>query len=96
MKQMLPMRFRVLHFFSQIKEASVDEVMESLKNEYGSEKYFKRDLIVEDLISMKENGLLDDTKVEFNKNHELCIYYTINAEGSNLLKKYLPKSWRAQ
>lgn len=95
MKPMLPMRFRVLHFFSQIKEASVDEVMENLQNEYGSEKYFKRDLIVEDLISMKENGLLDDTKVEFNKNHELRIYYTINEEGSNLLKKYLPKSWRA-
>jgi hypothetical protein len=45
---------------------------------------------------MKENGLLDDTKVEFNKNNELCIYYNISEDGSNLLKKYLPKSWRAQ
>lgn len=93
MKKTLPMRFRMLHFFSDINEASTVEVMAGLHSEYGNEKYFRSKAIDEDLISMKENGLIDINRLEM-ENNELVTYYKINEEGINLLKNYLPKEWR--
>ena len=95
MKQILPLRFRMLHFFSTVKEVSADSILEGLKDEYGSERQFSKKNFVEHLLTMKENGIIDETKLELDKNGELKIYYAINDEGRSLLKKYLPKSWRA-
>ncbi|MPQ43633.1 hypothetical protein [Clostridium tarantellae] len=94
MRQKLPMRFRILHFFTEVEEASVYEVLKGLKKEYGSEKFFKKDLMIEDLLSMKENGLIDSKRLEL-VNDELNVYYSINEDGKNLLKKYLPKAWKS-
>lgn len=93
MKKILPMRFRMLHFFSKVNEASTTDVMSGLHSEYGQEKYFKFKAIDEDLISMKENGLIDIHRLEI-ENDVLVTYYKINEEGKNLLKNYLPKEWR--
>lgn len=93
MEKILPMRFRMLHFFKSIDEASVNEVMKALEKEYGKEKYFEANAIDEDLISMKENGLIDISRLEMSSKN-LVTYYTINEEGKNLLKNYLPKEWR--
>lgn len=95
MKKILPMRFRMLHFFSNVNEASVNEVMKALDREYGKEKYFKFNAIDEDLISMKENGLIDINRLEM-KSDKLITYYKINEGGKNLLKNYLPKEWRLE
>lgn len=95
MASLLPLRFRMLHFFSTVNEASANDLLEGLKSEYGSERQFSKKNFVEHLLTMKENGIIDETKVELDKNGDLCIYYSINDEGRSLLKKYLPKSWKA-
>ena len=91
----LPLTFRVLHFLSTVKESTVDHLMHELKAEYGTEKQFKKPNVSNILISMKENGLIEDSTVELDKDGELSISYCINEEGSRLLKKYLPKDWQA-
>ena len=95
MGKLLPMRFRLLQYLSTVEENTVEDVMKALKPEYGSEKQFSKINLSNSLFSMKENGLIDDKKVELDSNGELRIYYSVNDEGRMLLKKYLPKSWRA-
>jgi DNA-binding PadR family transcriptional regulator len=93
-KSILPMSFRMLHYFSTVSEATVDHLMAALKSEYGTEKQFSRKNISNSLFSMRENGIIEDSKVELDHAGELNIYYRINDEGSGLLKKYLPKEWQ--
>lgn len=90
---MLPLRFRILHFLSKLEDGCVNEVFEGLKEEYGKEKFFNREDMKEDLMAMKENGLLDEDRLEMDGD-ELLVYYKVNEEGRNLLKNYLPKEWR--
>ena len=93
-RNILPLTFRVLHFLSTVKDASVEHLMQELKAEYGSEKQFRKKNVSNILISMKENGLIDDSNAELDKNGELSISYRINEEGSRLLRKYLPREWQ--
>ena len=95
MKNVLPMRFRLLHHLSTVKENTVDDIMNALKSEYGDEKQFNKINLSDSLFSMKENGLIEDTKVELDSSGELCIYYSINDFGRALLQKYIPKSWKS-
>ncbi|MGL4849445.1 MAG: hypothetical protein ACRC28_11070 [Clostridium sp.] len=93
MSKMLPMRFRMLHFLSKMKDGCVNDVYEGLKDEYGTEKYFNREDMKQDLLAMKENALLDEDRLVM-EGDELLIYYKVNEEGMNLLKNYLPKEWK--
>lgn len=92
-KKMLPLRFRILDFLSKMEDGCVNDVYEGLKPEYGSEKYYKREDLKEDLMAMKENDILDEDRMVMDGD-ELLIYYKVNEEGKKLLKNYLPKEWR--
>ncbi|AEG60340.1 hypothetical protein V6C32_00160 [Desulforamulus ruminis] len=93
MKDLLPLRFRILHYLSTVEKACVDEIMKALKPEYGTEKQFKKQVFMNHLLDMKANFILDDNDVALDEKGELVIYYSINPEGRKLLKKYLPKRW---
>lgn len=95
-KTILPLTFRMLHFLSTVKEATVDLLMQELRTEYGTEKQFRKPNVSNILVSMKENGLIEDAKAELDQDGELCISYSISEEGTRLLNKYLPKSWKAE
>ena len=89
----LPLRFRMLHYISTVDRASSDEIMKALEPEYGTEKQFKKEGIIDHLLNMKANFVIDDNEVALDSKGELIIYYSINNEGRRLLKKYLPKRW---
>ena len=94
MADILPLRFRILHYIASVDRACADDIMQALRPEYGMEKQFKKEVIVDHLFSMKANFVIDDNDVSINDKNELLIYYSINEEGSRLLKKYFPKKWR--
>ncbi len=93
MAELLPLRFRMLHYISTIEKTTADEIMTALKPEYGTEKQFTKAVFVEHLLDMKANFVIDDHDVALDDNGELVIYYSINDEGKRLLQKYLPKCW---
>lgn len=93
MAALLPLRFRMLHYISTVDKTCVDDIMEALKPEYGTEKQFTKDVFSEHLLDMKANFVIDDHDVILDSKGELVIYYSINEEGKRLLAKYLPKSW---
>jgi DNA-binding PadR family transcriptional regulator len=93
MAELLPLRFRMLHYISTVDKTSADEIMKALEPEYGTEKQFRKEVFVEHLLDMKANFVIDDNDVTLDDKGELVIYYSINGEGKRLLNKYLPKSW---
>lgn len=94
MATLLPLRFRLLHFLSTVEKANVDQMMEGLKHEYGTESQFTRPKFVEHALSMYANGIADEADITLNEKGELDIFYAINDEGRKLLKNYLPKSFK--
>ncbi|MEY8000896.1 hypothetical protein AB8U03_11940 [Clostridium sp. Mt-5] len=94
MRSLLPLRFGVLYYLDKVDKACADDVLVGLKSEYGTERQFNKSSINDHLLSMRENGIVKDTDAKLEKDGTLCLYYSINEEGRDLLKKYLPKSWR--
>lgn len=94
MAQVLPLRFRLLHFFSTVEKANVDQMMEVLRAEYGTESQFKRSKFKDHALSMMANGVIDEAELGITEDGELDVYYCISEEGRRLLKNYLPKSFR--
>ncbi|MBM7854175.1 DNA-binding PadR family transcriptional regulator [Desulfohalotomaculum tongense] len=94
MAEMLPLRFRILHYISTVNKACADEIMKALEPEYGTEKQFKKEVFMDHLLDMKANFILDDNDVVLNGKGELIIYYRITDVGRTLLQKYLPKHWK--
>lgn len=93
MADLLPLRFRMLHYISTVDKTCADEIMKALQPEYGTEKQFTKEVFVEHLLDLKANFVIDDNDVALDNKGELVVYYSINEEGRRLLKKYLPKRW---
>jgi DNA-binding PadR family transcriptional regulator len=93
---LLPLRFRILHYLATVSKASAEDVLQALKPEYGKEKQFTKEAILDHLLSMKANFIINDQDVALDSKGELVVYYSINDEGKRLLSKYLPKEWKQQ
>ena len=88
----LPMRFRILHLMSENEKLSDLEVMEALKEEYGSEGQFKLATVNTHLQSMRAVGMVENADVSLDESGKLDIKYKITSYGESRLK-YLPKGW---
>lgn len=90
----LPLRFRILHFFSQVPEADNKKLMDALRADYGTEGQFTESIFTEHLMSMRASGLIQDKDVSFDTNGTLIQSFAITEFGKTRLK-YLPKGWSA-
>lgn len=90
----LPLRFRMLHFFSQVSEADNKKLMDALRADYGTEGQFTESIFTEHLMSMRASGLIQDKDVSFDSNGTLIQSFAITEFGKTRLK-YLPKGWSA-
>ncbi|WP_314062070.1 hypothetical protein [uncultured Vagococcus sp.] len=91
---LLPIRSRVLHFIATEKTADIDTVMAGLRDDYGRERQFTHANFLDHLLSLKENGLIDEDSFTLDEQGQLQIVYGINQEGIDTINKYLPKKWR--
>ncbi|WP_427813984.1 hypothetical protein ACQKTA_01935 [Enterococcus sp. 22-H-5-01] len=93
---LLPIRSRVLHYIASNPDNknNIHTVMAGLKEEYGSERQFTYNNFLDHLLSLKENGLIDEGNYAINEDDQLVIDYVINEEGLTTINKYLPKKWR--
>ena len=86
-----PIRFRVLEYMTTVKKACPDEIMEAMRNEYGTERHFTKKSFIDHAMCLKANGLLEDAGAELSDNGELILFYSINEEGKRMVSKYMPK-----
>lgn len=92
---MLPARTAVLNYlYIKEKGASVTEIMEALKPEYGHEKQFNKDLYLEHVMSLEASGLLELIDYTLDEQGELLLTYRINDDGKATVEKYVPEKYR--
>ena len=89
----LPLRLSILKEIGELKNGhNIKTVMESLKDEYGHERQFHEAAFLDHLLSLKESGLIDESKISVDKDGLLLVDYIVNNDGKESLRKYLPKS----
>lgn len=90
----LPLRFRILHFLSQVPESDTAQMMEALAGDYGGEGQFRESIFDEHLMSMRAAGLIEERNVSFDSRGKLVQSFAITGFGRSRLK-YLPRGWSA-
>ena len=86
---MKPLNYAILKYFTTVKEASADEVIASLKGEYGNFRALKKPAVIEALMTAEANGLLEETRFEMDKSGQLRVYYHAHEEGADTINKYI-------
>lgn len=92
-KDILPLRFRVLHYASQKDSFNYQDLLRDLKEEYGTDGQFNKGMMNLHIDSLRAVGMLEEVDADFDKNKELIVQYKITDYGRDRLS-YLPKEWR--
>lgn len=91
---LLPTRMAVLNHLNQVGIANLEEVMDSLKSEYGTEKQFNKELYLDHLMALEANGYLHLKKYELGKDDNLVLSFEITEDGRQAVDKYVPQEYR--
>ncbi|AKL96465.1 hypothetical protein CACET_c30210 [Clostridium aceticum] len=86
---MKPLNYAILKYFTRIKEACTEDVIEALKGEYGKFKALNKDDVLNSLMTAEANGLLEEARVELDQAGALKIYYRAHQEGKDTINKYI-------
>lgn len=86
---MMALNYAILKMFTKIEEGSVDTVIESLKDRYGTFKAFNKKEIINALMTAEANGLLEESRFELDASNELKVYYRAHEEGAATINKYI-------
>ena len=85
----LPLNYAILTYFARHEEGNADTVIEELAPEYGKYRAFKRNGVIEALMTAKENGILDEVRAEIAEGDNLRVWYSLSEYGAELVEKYL-------
>jgi hypothetical protein len=86
---MKPLNYAILKYFTQVDEASTDEVMAALKDQYSHFKAFKKKDILNALMTAEANCLLEESRFELDSDNQLKVYFRAPAEGTATINKYI-------
>jgi len=92
-KNLLPLRFRVLHYASQKDTFTYLDLLRDLKEEYGNDGQFNKGMMTLHLDSLRAVGMIEEADVDFDKNQELLVQYRITDYGRGRLSN-LPDEWK--
>ena len=86
---MKALNYAILKHFTKVKEACAEDVIETLKGEYGNFKALNRDDVIAALMTAEANGLLEETRFEMDEQDVLRVYYHANEDGAATINKYI-------
>ncbi len=86
---MLPLNYAVLKYFTSVDEASVDCVMDALKDQYSTFRAFKKHDVLTALFVAKANFILEESRYELDENDYLRLYFKITDEGRKMITTYV-------
>ncbi|UIJ38661.1 hypothetical protein LWC08_03560 [Desulfobaculum bizertense] len=86
---MKPLNYAILKHFTKVEEACVQDIMEALRAEYGSFRAFKKDSILNALMTAEANGLLEESRFDLDENNELRVYFHAHEEGAATINTYI-------
>ncbi|ATD55749.1 hypothetical protein [Clostridium chauvoei] len=86
---MKPLNYAILKYFTTVKEACADDVINALKDVYGNFKALNKKDVITALMTAEANGLLEETRFDMDINGELRVYYHAPEEGAATINKYI-------
>nr|WP_315025059.1 hypothetical protein [uncultured Aminipila sp.] len=86
---MRPLNYAILKYFTTVKEACADDVIEALKGQYGSFKSLRKPAVIEAIMTGEANGLLEETRYDLDSKGELRVYYHAHKEGADTINTYI-------
>lgn len=84
----LPLNYAMLKHFTKVEKASVQDLKEELKAEYGNKKAFSEKAMTEAVMTAAANGLIDEVGYEL-KGDELVVYYSASPEQKETINHYI-------
>lgn len=85
---MRPLNYEILKYFTRVEKGCANDVYEALENDYKNHKAFRKDLIIEALMTAKENGLIDEADYVL-LGDELIVYYQASQEQKDTINSYI-------
>ena len=86
---MMPFTYAILKYMTTVEEASADDVMKAIAKDYSGNKQYKKPNVLEILMAAKENGLLEETRFEFDENREIRVYFRAPEDGAATINGYI-------
>ena len=86
---MLPLNYAILKLFGDGSEFDVKGIMDKLRGSYGGFRPFKHSEVNESLMSAEKNGLLEETRAEFDEDKNLCVFYRATEYGIDMIRQYI-------
>ena len=86
---MKPLNYAILKYFTKVEEGCAEEVIESLRGEYGKFKALNRKDVITALMTAEANGLLEETRFELDEENNLRVYYHAHEDGAATINKYI-------
>lgn len=86
---MKPLNYAILKYFTTVKEACADDVINDLKGQYGHFKGLRKPAVIEALMTAEANGLLEETRYDFDSKKEIRVYYHAHKEGADTINSYI-------
>lgn len=86
---MKPLNFAILKYFTSGKEACRADVQEALKADYSGFRAFKDKGMDEALMTAASNGLIEESRIDLDKDGNLVIYYRAPQEGIDAINSYI-------
>ena len=86
---MMPFTYAILKYMTTVEEASADDVMKAIAKDYSGNKQYKKPNVLEILMAAKENGLLEETRFEFDENREIRVYFRSPEDGAATINGYI-------
>lgn len=84
-----PLNFAMLKYFTTVDEASVDEVMAALHDEFKNNGAFKKNQMTEAIMTANKNGLIEESRFDLDANDEVRIYYRATDEQKATINSYI-------
>ncbi len=84
-----PLHYAIIECFNHGGELSANDVIAALKEDYSDYKLLNNKDVDEALATSRENGLLEETKVDVDDDGQLRIFYKMTAFGTDMVRRYL-------
>lgn len=86
---MKPLNYAILKYFTTVKEASANDVLKALKDDYKGLRTFNKKEMINALLTAEANGLIEETRVDLDENDELEIFYHATEESKATINSYI-------
>lgn len=86
---MKPLNYAILKYFTTVKEASANDVLKALKDDYKGLRTFNKKEMINALLTAEANGLIEETRIDLDENDELEIFYHATEESKVTINSYI-------